>query len=247
MLSVVDAEQWIEHALVGLSGDATPEDRLAVAWKWYESHTDTTLGRPPSNPERHAVRMAMQRGNVGTVLLPKRVIAPRLAPFLASKAHVVAQATCATCDNFEDANGESLGIDLIVDVNPWSAQSNKKANKIIKAAVREELAKKSYLQPWTASRICLRITSLVPPYGWRSKVKDADNLVKGILDALHGAIFENDRQIQCLTSRRIEYAGLEGYYMIRARSVYPWDADVVDPSDATRLRNLSGERIKPQG
>jgi hypothetical protein len=61
-------------------------------------------------------------------------------------------------------------------------------------------------------------------------MSDVDNLAKGVLDALQGVVYRDDRQVQCLTSRRVSYDGPKGAYLIRATAVEPWDVDVIHDS-----------------
>jgi len=46
----------------------------------------------------------------------------------------------------------------------------------------------------------MTVVSVVPPHQ-----KDVDNLVRGLLDSLQGVLYDDDKQIQCLTSRRLVY------------------------------------------
>ena len=84
--------------------------------------------------------------------------------------------------------------------------------------------------PWGDHPLCVTVASVVSAH--KRGAKDVDNLVKGLLDALQGFLYPNDRQIQCLTSRRLEYAGPSGYYLVGARPVVPVTADVIfdDPA-----------------
>jgi hypothetical protein len=92
---------------------------------------------------------------------------------------------------------------------------------------------------WTESPICLSIVSVVPR---QLKRKDVDNLVKGLLDAMEGVLYPNDGAVQCMTSRRMDYSGPAGHYIVSARSVLPWLADVVF-DDPTPARIVSAERV----
>ena len=109
-------------------------------------------------------------------------------------------------------------------------------------AIRQQL-KKDSREPWSKSPVCITIAAVVPRK--RNKVKDVDNLVKGLLDGLAGVLYTNDKLVQCLTSRRFEYAGKKGYYLVSARAVYPWDNDVVYDSPADPII-LSGKIVLPE-
>jgi Holliday junction resolvase RusA-like endonuclease len=60
---------------------------------------------------------------------------------------------------------------------------------------------------------------------------DADNIVKGLLDTLAESVYENDRDIQCLTSRVMRNINESGHYLVTIKQVEPWEADVVWPSN----------------
>lgn len=116
-------------------------------------------------------------------------------------------------------------ISFPIQVSPWSAQSDYARNAVIKAAVTDELSKrKTFRGPPSTSPMCIGITTLIPR---AAKRKDVDNLAKGLLDSLSSVIYVDDRQIQCLTSRRIEYSGAMGLYLVAARAVRAWEEDVV--------------------
>lgn len=57
--------------------------------------------------------------------------------------------------------------------------------------------------------------------------KDADNLAKGLLDALTGIVYDDDKQVQCLTIRRLEYSGMHGHYMVGVREAEDFRNDVL--------------------
>jgi hypothetical protein len=155
------------------------------------------------------------------------------------KASVIAQSLCGACEIVSTDDGRMpLNVTFPVNVDPWSGQSTKERGSL-KKAVNEELVRGGHIQPWNGV-VCVTIVSLVP----RSNVgrKDSDNLVKGLLDAMEGIVYANDRAIQCLTSRRVEFAGSVGLYVVSARAVYPWDADTVF-DDGEPPTVLSGSRI----
>lgn len=61
-------------------------------------------------------------------------------------------------------------------------------------------------------------------------------------------LYNNDRQIQCLSSRRVDYKGNEGYYLLRATAVQPWDADVVvDDGEPLKRLTRTGRIELPSG
>ncbi|PZS36376.1 MAG: hypothetical protein DLM61_00320 [Pseudonocardiales bacterium] len=64
-------------------------------------------------------------------------------------------------------------------------------------------------------------------------------MVKGLLDAMQGYLYPDDELVQCLTVRRLEYAGAQGHYLVNAMPVAAWTHDVV-VDDAARPSLLSG-------
>ncbi|OPG14694.1 hypothetical protein B1L11_00610 [Microbispora sp. GKU 823] len=125
-----------------------------------------------------------------------------------------------------------------IQVDPWSRQSSKQ-DRAITEAVKEQLRDRGFSGPWMNSPICLTIVSLVPR---NKRVADVDNLVKGLLDSMEGVLYKNDKQVQCLTTRRIEYGGTVGMYTVRAAAVHPWQADVIYDNPADPIV-LTGKRI----
>ena len=222
-----------------------PNDRLDVIWQWYEGLTGDQLNRPPTLAQRQAVAEAMRAQRVMPLYLKPRVLRLQVSRAVAEKASSIVQQRCGACETMttRDGGGGML-VSAAVDVEPWSAQSNPTANKIIKETVNAEMKKRGLLTPWTESPICMSVVSLVPKHSRTSPTKDVDNLVKGLLDSLEGVLYDKDRRIQCLTSRRVDYNGNEGYYLLQARSVYPWDADVV-LDDGQPIKRVSGTRIVP--
>lgn len=95
--------------------------------------------------------------------------------------------------------------------------------------------------PYADGPICLTVVSVVPTSRRRM---DVDNLVKGLLDSLQGVMYVNDSQVQCLATRRIDYEGTKGCYLISARAVHDYGADVVlDDGESPKI--VVGSRIEP--
>jgi Endodeoxyribonuclease RusA len=77
-------------------------------------------------------------------------------------------------------------------------------------------------------------------------MKDADNLVKGLLDSMQGVLYLNDRLVQCLTSRRIEYAGPAGHYVVSARAGHGRPLYAGGPTfQPRRTDRLTAQRMPP--
>jgi Endodeoxyribonuclease RusA len=209
----------------------------------YEQEKGVSLDRPPRADQQIQVHDWLQalRGGDNFPIYSAQADLTRatLHLSLSEKAWRIAQCACTSCEVIVSLDGK-IGLYKIfpIDVEPWSRQSSKDATQI-RDAVRNELAERGMLQPWTESPLCLTIVSLVPS---TTRRKDVDNLVKGLLDSMQDVLYRDDRLVQCLTSRRVEYAGPVGHYIVAARAVYPWNADVVhDNPAAPQIR--SGKRV----
>jgi Holliday junction resolvase RusA-like endonuclease len=160
---------------------------------------------------------------------------------MSEKAWRLACNDCTSCEIVVGADGKvPLNVTFPIDVEPWSRQAAKNAREI-REAVHRELTMRGICRPWSGSPLCLAIVSLVPS---ATTMKDVDNLVKGLLDSMQDVLYLNDRLVQCLTSRRIQYAGPVGHYVVSARAVHPWDADVVYDHPAAPII-ASGTRVSP--
>jgi len=233
----------IDSALQLLTEHDTPDTRLAVIFSFYSQETSRVLAEPPTSRQRQDVYewLVSMRGTTKAAYLPDFVVdwptrrsVAALSP--RSKMGSIAQLPCNACEPVPDAVIQHLPI----QVEPWSAQTDHARNAKLKVAVTDMLKEFSRgRQPTVDNPMCISVTSLVPR---DSRRKDADNLLKGLLDSLATVIYDNDGQIQCLTSRRVEYAGSIGMYKVRAQEVYPWDADTIwdDPSEPTVV---SGRRV----
>lgn len=230
----------IDVELANLSPDAPPYQRLDVVWNAYEVATSTVIGRPPSAVEREAVSVWLRslKPDPPGFILPRRRLGVVAGRTVSEKAASLYQLRCGACEVIATTDSQiGLSVRFPIAVEPWSAQSTT-GRLAIRDAVNQELRERGLLSPY-AGTLCIGVLALVPR---RSRVKDSDNLVKGLLDSMQGVLYTNDTQIQCLISRRVEYAGTVGNYLVRADGVYPWDADVVfdDPAPPTIL---SGRRV----
>jgi hypothetical protein len=160
------------------------------------------------------------------------------------KVRQLAQIGCNACEVvvFNDGSMPLNVASKPIQLSPWTRQSLRDRNKPIVDAMKDQLVRSSSA-PW-GGPICMTVAAVEPPAGQASK-KDVDNLVKGLLDGLHGVLYDNDSQIQCLTTRRFEYAGAIGYYLVSARAVYPWDNDVVYDNPKAPVI-YSGQVILPE-
>jgi Holliday junction resolvase RusA-like endonuclease len=216
----------LDIALGGLPDDAPTSARMELIWQYYENETGNTLTRPPTEREREQVHdwlRELWRGDNFPTLMTKR---PRLhidaSLSILEKASHVNQLACPACTPL-------LGWrQLPVPVQPWSAQVSNDENQRMKQLVREYLANRNLFRPPQEGPLCVSVVTVLPL--GRNRI-DADNAVKGLLDGLAKSVYENDRDIQCLTSRVIRNVNESGHYIVRIAQVEPWDANVVWPTN----------------
>ena len=236
-------EHPLDAAIRALGPDASPNQRLEAVWRAYEQEKGASLDRPLRADEQARVYdwlKALRAGDNFPVFSARAELTRATVHLtMSEKAWRIAQCACTSCELIVGPDGK-IGLYKIfpIDVEPWSRQSNKQATQI-RDAVRHELAERGLLHPWTESQLCLTIVSLVPSTTHR---KDVDNLVKGLLDSMQDVLYRDDRLVQCLTSRRVEYAGPVGHYIVAVSAVHPWNADVVHDNPAAP-KILSGKRV----
>ena len=216
----------LDVALGNLPDDAPTSARMELIWQYYETETGNTLSRPPTETQRQAVHdwlLALRTGE-NVPLFWTRRLRPRVDAALSilEKAASVVQLPCLACKPL-------LGWShLPVPVQPWSAQVSSEENQRMKQLVRDYLANRNHFQPPQAGPLCVSVVTVLP----RSRNRiDADNLVKGLLDSLAKSVYEDDRDIECLTSRVMRNANESGHYLVRIAQVEPWEADVVWPNN----------------
>jgi hypothetical protein len=160
------------------------------------------------------------------------------------KVRTLAEIGCNACEVVKNDDGTFplYVASKPIQLPPWTRQSIPKQNTIIVEAMRQQLHKYS-VKPWNGPT-CITIAAIEPRTA-KMKIKDVDNLVKGLLDGLEGILYTDDKLVQCLTSRRFEYSGSTGYYLVSARAVRPWENDVVydNPHDPIIL---SGKVVLPE-
>lgn len=220
-----DLHHPIDLELAQLPITASAEQRLAVLWRHYSAATDVQLTDPPTLEERGEVYEWLKGLRVGVagdsapIFMVKqhrmRLLAA-LSP--AEKPGPLVQLDCGSCEVVADANGHAARM-FPIEVDPWSAQVDGARNRRLKDAVTTMLKTHYRGEPTATFPMCVSVVSLVPQSHRR---KDADNLLKGLLDSLASVAYENDAQIQCLTSRRVEYAGQTGLYFVKLRAVRAW-------------------------
>jgi hypothetical protein len=239
-------EHPLDRALRHLGPEANSRQRLEIVWRAYEEATGRCIGRPPAAADRQDVlrwlRVPDATDNRPGLWAQRPLLTPILHPTIPDKASSLTQLGCRVCTPDELA-GPPLAITFPIGIQPWSAQSE--SDRVaIRQAVTDALRKRGAVaEPWRNSPVCVSIAAVVPRAGKR---KDVDNLVKGLLDAMQGYLYPDDELVQCLTVRRLEYAGTEGYYLVHALPVAAWTHDIVVDAPASPVL-LSGHVIRPAG
>ena len=220
-----------------LPEEASAEERLAVVWRYYEQETGQHLDNPPTEVQRRHVHDWLTSSVPGgptfvTYGMQRRLMAARSVK---DKASAVNQLLCPACRPVRGMHTFPIAVD------PWSAQSDPEHNARIKSLLNKELSDRGTFDQPLAEPLCVGIVAVVPRL---RRVMDADNLVKGLLDSLTEVVYENDRHIQCLTSRRMIWSGEvgTGYYLVRITPVEPFEQDVIwdDPNPRSIL---IGQRV----
>ena len=146
-------------------------------------------------------------------------------PTLAHKAAWLQSQECQVCDVHL---GPGITVKFGIRISPFSAQTHR--NGVLqqrKRGVHEQIkARRVVQQPWPAHvAVCMQVTALVQR---STRVKDVDNMVKGILDALQGVLYENDSTIQHLNVIRLTHDLDEGFYLLHARPARQLSDDIID-------------------
>lgn len=147
----------------------------------------------------------------------------RLHATYMSKATWLSDRPCTTCDIA--APGMSVSMQLPID--PFSAQIGAETLRSRKARLRAGLASmypESGLWP-KCVHVCLRVVCVLSAH---DRDKDADNLVKGVLDSLQSVLYENDASIGHLEVFKLSTRASRGFYLVSARPVEVLTSDVLD-------------------
>lgn len=245
-MTAEEVTKRVVRGLTAVGADARPDRRLAAFLRAYEAETGRALPRPPSDTDLVQVYdWWLEQRKADNFFDLELVGQPRAKKALVSrtvvdKARSLLWPRCGACDYYPGTQEDGgLWTQVVIDVEPWSAQSVQNRVKI-RRAVTDDLRSRGTHAPWVQTPMCVSIVTLLPE---SRRALDVDNVVKGLLDAFSGVLYEDDRIIQCLTTRKVPYKGSVGCYFVLARSVWPWAADVVwDDGAAPRI--MSGGRIE---
>jgi Holliday junction resolvase RusA-like endonuclease len=173
----------------------------------------------PTNSQGHSAALLV--GSYSPVGIP------RIHADLASKAGWLASAPCVTCVGVSDIT--PLTVSFPIRTRPFTSQTRNRQGFIaLKGKIREYLATRNLdLSSWKGYELCVSIVAVVPS---SEKMKDVDNMVKGLLDAMQGPVYENDRLVQHLSVRRLVHDGDPSfaYYKIHLIPVLDARTDVIE-------------------
>jgi Endodeoxyribonuclease RusA len=217
----------IDEQIAALGDPSALEQSLEIVWLYYEAQNATTIQRPPSDEERDAVA-AFLRQEGWAWLQNETGQAPGLshpAVRLARDAGALMQSVSDTlCPHCRPLHLGAIHMSLNVD--PWSSQVGFVRRRAIRAAVAKEVATRSF-GAMLDEALCVQIAFIKPQ---KRRTIDVDNAVKDLLDELSGGVlWDNDRQIQCLSVRRIETTDPQGHYKITVRPVVPFQQHCIVP------------------
>jgi Holliday junction resolvase RusA-like endonuclease len=225
--------------LLPLSPDAPPGDRVQATLRAYNEAKAADLRLPLSKNDAKTVRdwlvwVELHEGydetGHGRLLLFKHfpVIRCLIYPDAAAKANYLHQAACITC--IPDPQRHPRRVSFSVRTRPFSAQSLPSENlRLIKQKVRSSMQQRfgDLEASWRDTDVCIRLIAVM---GRDDAKEDADNIVKGLLDALQGSVYSNDAAICHLTIDRFRHEGNEGFYLASATPVKDPLSDVILPT-----------------
>lgn len=223
-----------------LSPNAPYLDRISATYRAYESSTNKKIEYPVDIDKRKAVAKWLQETEISAptvdenghsvALLYKDVnyTKPIIHSNASSKANWLAQATCLTC--IPNEKGTARPVTFSVRTRPFSAQSLRAKQghlKTLKSSITKSMeGRLGESGDWGGTDVCVTVVAI---FGRNDTKKDADNIVKGLLDALQGATFSNDSAISHLSVHKVVHVGDEAYYKVSIRPVIDVLADVIDP------------------
>jgi Holliday junction resolvase RusA-like endonuclease len=218
-----------------------PVARVDAVVAAYREATGAEVDNPPSPEQQRAIRdwlieqdhsMPINADGMSVALLggvKTPFYIPRVHEDLARKTAWLNQAPCITCLRADVTPAWSS---LPIRTRPFTAQVNTPQARArfqrIKELIRERIASREIdILEWVGYEMCVSVVAVVPE---SSKRIDVDNAVKGLLDAMKGPIYDDDRLVQHLSSRRVVHDGdpEDAYYLVRLMPVIDARADVVE-------------------
>lgn len=231
----VDRDHPIVRHLWPLGPEGDPDMRVAAVVEAFMEDTGVEVSNPLSPDDRQRIsnwllqqeeEMPRDEHGRSAHLLRARphFVKPLIHRDLATKLAWMQQQRCMTC---VPVKVKPLWTSFAVHLLPFSAQSTPGTRlRRAKEAIRAHLAENDLcFEAWKSCGLCVNVVSVLPI---SEPVKDADNLVKGLLDAMQVAVYDNDRSIDHISSFRVRHEGAEGFYLVRITPVRDPAVDVFD-------------------
>jgi len=222
-----------------LGPDSPSEDRVGAVVAAYTERTGVVPSNPLTPEDRKRIadwllaeEENMPRNELGQSLPltrgPLRTFVPLVHRNLSMKLAYLQQRACEVCEYLPL---RPLSIAFAVNMRPFSAQAEKRKKRLaaIELRIKEHLRSRKQLEVpgWRGQLLCLKVVAL---QSTRDNVKDVDNLIKGLLDAMQDVLYDNDNSIQHVSSQRVIHAGSEAFYLVQLFPVRDARLDVFDLS-----------------
>jgi hypothetical protein len=227
----------LDELLRGLTPaeEALPENRVRVAAACFQREVNRDVALPPTPEERPHIADWLRDGLNSGRLMGRRppVTRTRLAvyPTWVDKARSLQDRKCDVCCIWA---GPGMPVSFDVPMEPFSAQCSSSDLRFYKEEISSYVASNRLTaQGWRHQPVCITVVAIVSQM---TRLKDADNLVKGFLDALQDVLFENDRAIQHLEVLRLRPKIPAGGYLVTARPVRALEDDIMDQSRDVKWR-----------
>jgi hypothetical protein len=160
---------------------------------------------------------------------------------MASKVSWLNQHQCPTCST----GSSSVALRTFpIEVPPWSHQVKiaRQIGPALRKAIQANPMYASHFKPLDYGGVCLRLLFVLDD---GARMKDCDNMAKGLIDAFQGLLYGNDRQVEHLDVLNIHGAtGSNGYILVRFQGTNLNDhGDVIDPTHG-RIAWLDAESLR---
>ncbi len=224
-----------------------PGNRIRTAAFAYNSRGCAQIAVPPTTDEERRALSDWLRHEREAGLQAARPTREPFIPLLhetwIAKVHWLWTRPCDVCDT---RAGPGIQVRFMVPIEPFTAQTSSSRLRNLKARVRERLRSQSVVnQRWRGVPVCLTVIAALG-VGLRSK--DADNLVKALLDAMQDVLFQNDDAVQHLNVVRLRPGTPDGFYAVSARPIRALEDDIVDCATSVRWRTrISTEDASGEG
>lgn len=235
----------LQESLDGLTDSQflLPENRIRVAAYCYGAAVDKEVSVPPTEAERVPIadwlRQLRQEGQPSPVHRRSPDIRPAVHATWVDKVRWLQMRTCDVCDLWV---GPGLPVSFDVPIKPFTAQTKSERLRDLKGLVTRHLrSSREITQGWSRRPVCLQIVAVL---GCDDRIKDVDNMVKGLVDSFQGALYKNDSEVQHLDVTRFRAPDTRGAYLVMARPVRALDEDVMDRNRPVQWRRTPLDQVR---